>query len=173
MPYSDYNIVSTIEFVLRHREDIILCVRMKRLDDEGQGHTGGGTTGHSRISDPTALKAIRAVEPIAFINCPFGPVINGRRDTHYVPLPEKWLLVEQATRKFYFQRDVGDGKEKIYKEIYRRRYLIMGGEPWQDTCRDLQISRGWYYAICHDIRRFAGTYAHGLGLLSASYLRRL
>ena len=159
------DIDSLIEFVLRHAGDIRICVEQKREDDNGQGHTGGGTTGHMRVSDPTALKAIRAVEPIAYIHCPYGPVINNKRDERYIPKPEKWLLVEAATRKRYFD----DCMDRATKEIYRSRYLMGDySENWRLTCIRLvpRISRGTYYAIRHSILHFAHQYAYGIGLIT-------
>ena len=107
------DIDSLIEFILCHAEDIRVCVEQKREDDNGHGHTGGGTTGHMRVSDPTALKAIRAVEPIAYIHCPYGPAINNKRDERYIPKPEKWLLVEAATRKRFYD-DCTDGVRTLW-----------------------------------------------------------
>ena len=168
------DINALIEFVLRHAEDIRTCVAQKREENNGHGHTGGGSTGHMRISDPTALEAIRAVEPIEFIHCPYGTVINGRRETKYIRWPEKWVLVEQATKERYYLRHEGcrDERGKTIREVYFRRYLKGDcWEGWHQTCRETNISRGTYYAIKNDIMRFAGQYAHGMGLVLISDLR--
>lgn len=159
------DIDSLIEFILCHAEDIRVCVEQKREDDNGHGHTGGGTTGHMRVSDPTALKAIRAVEPIAYIYCPYGPAINNKRDERYIPKPEKWLLVEAATRKRFYD-DCADG---VTKHIYRSRYL-MGDymENWRQTCmRHVpRISKGTYYTARSSILFYAHQYAYNIGLIS-------
>jgi len=163
----DYD--SLIEFVLRNASTIKKCVEIKKVESvNGGGHTGGGTTGHSRISDPTALEAIRKVEPVLFIHCPFGAVLNGRRDERYIKYPEKWLRVEEITRNFYTrERDDEDLKSKMVKEIYTRRYLQGEyGEKWNITCTNLKISHGIYYSVVRDIIRFAGLYAAGLGIIS-------
>ena len=159
------DIDSLIEFILCHAEDIRICVKQKREDDNGQGHTGGGTTGHMRVSDPTALKAIRAVEPLAYIHCPYGPAINNKRDERYIPKPEKWLLVEAATRKRYYD-DCTDG---VTKHIYRSRYLKGDYmENWRQTCmRHIpRISKGTYYAVRSSILFYAQQYAYNIGLIS-------
>lgn len=155
-------IESTIEFVLRNAGRIKTCVEEKRLDS-GAGHdsNSGGGRG-SRISNPTAAQALQRVAPIAYIHCPFGPAINGRRDAKYIRLPEKWLQVEDATRCFYMTSD-----NKRVKTIYERRYLQGEyGETWEKTCRDLGITHNWYYVVVHDIIRFAEIYASGIGLIS-------
>ena len=154
-----------IEFVLRHADDIQKCVDIKKLEIQsgGGGHTGGEGSGHSRISDPTALSALRAVEPVPFIHCPFGPAINGRRDERFIRLPEKWLSVEKLTREFYTR----DAEKKFVREIYRRRYLQGEfGEKWEITCVKLDIRKAMYYAVVHDIVRFASLYAAGMGLIA-------
>jgi hypothetical protein len=158
---------SLIEFVLRNASTIKKCVEIKRLESvNGGGHTGGGTSGHSRISDPTALQAIRSVEPVSFIQCPYGAMINGKRDERYIKLPEKWLKVEELTRGYYAERESDDEKTLLVKEIYTRRYLNGEyGEKWDRTCADLKISHGIYYAVVRDVVRFAGLYAAGYGLI--------
>ena len=131
--------------------------------DNGAGHdnnTGGGRG--SKISDPTAAQALHRVAPIVFIHCPFGPMINGRRDEKYIKYPEKWLQVEESTRRFYTASD----NENIVK-LYKRRYLQGEyGERWEITCADLNITKTWYYVVVHDIIRFAELYACGVGLVS-------
>lgn len=153
---------STIEFVLRNAERIKQCCEEKRLDTGAarDNNTGGGRG--SRVSDPTAAQAIHRVAPIAYIHCPFGPTINGRRDAKYIRLPEKWLLVEQNVRNYYTKID-----HREAREIYRRRYLQGEyGELWEKTCKDLKITHNWYYVVVHDIIRFAEIYASGIGLIS-------
>ena len=156
---------STIEFVLRNAERIAECVEKAKEDREGQNrtddNTGGGKSGH--ISDPTAMQAIRLVEPVPYIHCPFGAAINGKRDAVYIRLPEKWLKVEKITREYYTR----ETEKKKVREVYARRYLQGEyGERWERTCVQLGISKGWYYAVVHDVVRFAGLYAAGMGLIS-------
>ena len=163
----DYDFL--IEFVLRNAPIIKKCIAVKKLEMEnGGGHTGGGASGHSRISDPTALQAIRSVEPVQFIHCPFGAAINGKRDTQYIKYPEKWLRVEEITRTFYTKdRDEDDLKGNMVREIYTRRYLQGEyGEKWNITCDKLKISHGIYYSVVRDVVRFAALYAAGLGIIS-------
>lgn len=153
---------STIEFVLRNAERIKKCVDEKRRDPGAarDENTGGGRG--SRVSDPTAARAIQRVAPIPYIHCPFGPYINGKQDAKYIRLPEKWLYVENAVRSFYIRID-----NEAAREIYKRRYLKGEyGEPWDITCSDLDITKGWYYVVVHDIIRFAEIYASGIGLIS-------
>lgn len=164
------DIDSLIEFVLRNSDRIKKCVEIKRIEKSGTGgHTEGGAPSKNKISDPTAMQAIMRVEPIFYIYCPYGAYINGRRDERYIRCPEKWLEVEEKTKRHY-TADRGTIEEKNrqkIKEIYKRRYL-MGeyGEKWDKTCGDLNISHGFYYAVVHDIVRFAGLYAAGIGLIN-------
>lgn len=167
IPLHDYD--SLIEFVLRNAPTIKKCVEIKKLEavSGGGGHTGGGSSGHSRVSDPTAMQAIRSVEPVLFIHCPFGAAINGKRDERYIKYPEKWLRVEEITRTFYTKDRDDDEKGNMVKDIYTRRYLQGEyGEKWSITCAKLNISHGIYYSVVRDIIRFAGLYAAGLGIIT-------
>ena len=154
-------IESTIEFVLRNADRIRRCVEEKRNDSWSEGNRNSGYQ-KNKISDPTASQAIQRAEPIAFIHCPFGPAINGKRDARYIRLPEKWLQVEDSTRRFYTASD----NDKVV-ELYKRRYLQGEyGELWSRTCKDLGITNAWYYVVVHDIIRFAELYAAGIGLIA-------
>ena len=151
-----------IEFVLRHAEQIQKCVDAKKLDS-GTGHDNNVGGSHSRISDPTSVQALHKLEPIGFIHCPYGPMINGTQDARYIELPEKWLTVERLTREFYTR----DAENKFVREIYCRRYLQGEyGEKWEITCVKLNIRKAMYYAAVHDIVRFASLYAAGMGLIA-------
>ena len=155
------DVQALIEFVLRNASSIKKCVEEKRLDSTVSHDNNVGGSRGSHISDPTAAQALQRVAPIESISCPFGPVINGRRDVKYIKYPEKWLHVEDSTRRFYTKSD----NEKVV-ELYNRRYLQGEyGEPWNITCADLDITKTWYYAVVHDIIRFAELYACGIGLV--------
>jgi len=162
----DENKDSLIEFVLRNAEPIAARVKEAQAEKSGRSSDGDNNTGGSRgshISDPTAAQALKLVEPVQFIYCPYGPVIKGRREERYIRLPEKWLKVEKATREFYTK----DSAAEKVREIYKRRYLQGEyGERWEITCAKLSIGHGWYYSVVHDIVRFAGLYASGLGLIA-------
>ena len=151
-----------IEFVLRNADRIQKCVDEKKVDPgvSRDNNVGGG---RSRISDPTAMQALHRVESVGFIHCPYGPAINGKRDTRYIRCPEKWLIIEKMTREFYTR----DAEKELVREVYQRRYLQGEyGERWEITCAKLKISRTWYYSLVHDVIRFAGLYAAGMGLIA-------
>ena len=151
-----------VEFVLRNAESIRKCVEEKRKDPWAGNREQNSGYQKNRISNPTEAQALQRIEPIAFIHCPFGPAINGRRDARYIRLPEKWLKVEDSTRRFYTSSD----NDKIV-ELYKRRYLQGEiGELWSKTCKDLNITQAWYYVVVHDIIRFAELSAAGIGLIS-------
>ena len=151
-----------VEFVLRNAGSISRCVEEKRTDPWSGGREQNSGYQKNRISNPTEAQALQRIEPIAYIHCPFGPAINGRRDAMYIRLPEKWLQVEDSTRRFYTSSD----NDRIV-ELYKRRYLQGEiGELWSKTCKDLNITQAWYYVVVHDIIRFAELYAAGIGLIS-------
>lgn len=151
-----------VEFVLRNADRIRKCVDDKRRDPWSARREQNSGYQKNRISNPTEAQALQRIEPIAFIHCPFGPAINGRRDARYIRLPEKWLQVEDSTRRFYTSSD----NEKIV-QLYTRRYLQGEyGELWSRTCKELGITQAWYYVVVHDIIRFAELYAAGIGLIS-------
>ena len=153
---------STIEFVLRNADRIRKCVEEKRKDSWSGSKEQNSGYQKNKISNPTEAQALQRIEPVAFIHCPFGPIVNGRRDARYIRLPEKWLMVEDSTRRFYMSSD----NEKIVG-LYEKRYLQGEyGELWSKTCKDLNITQAWYYAVVHDIIRFAELYAAGINLIS-------
>lgn len=160
--HTGINFDHVIEFVLRHPAEIAKQIDYKRQETTGGGHTGGGSSNHSYVSDPTALQAIRQVEPVHVIQVPYGATVAGKRESYTLHAPEKWLIVESATRQHYLH----SGNHTVV-EIYRRRYQIGGeyGEPWRVSCAQLAISRGYYYTVQRDIIRYAGLYAAGIGII--------
>lgn len=153
MSYAD----DTIEFVLMHVPTIESAVNEARLNDTGAGHTGGGGSGHSRVSDPTALKAIRSLLDIPAVDIPFGPLISGQRETRRIKRPEKWLKVAAAVSSYYLN------SERM-ADFYNDRYIILN--DWKTTCREQQVTRGAYYAMRADVLHHAELYAVQYGLLA-------
>ena len=76
-----------IENKLYMANDIRNAVNLARLDqDNRRGKTGGNRSGHSLVSDPTAVKAIRHVMPLRFVK-----VLDSHGNEVTVFHPEAWL----------------------------------------------------------------------------------
>ena len=102
-------IADTIEFCLTHEDEIRLALEELRDGANRGGVTGGNGTGHMRVSDPTAIQALRRVAEINWIDVPYGPyygqapIYNEKtgayepdrrwQNTYRLRYPEKWLRV--------------------------------------------------------------------------------
>ncbi|WP_270420877.1 hypothetical protein [Acidaminococcus massiliensis] len=123
----------------------------------GGGHTGGLGSGHCRVSDPTAIKAIRLLSPVAAVDVPFGPFIAGAREMVHLRHPEKWLAVVSAVEQRFL---TGTGKAAdFYKSRYQDRDL------WKRTCTDMHITHGIYYAMRKEVIYYAALFAVKMGLV--------
>ena len=163
----------TIEFVLWHEKDILLALEDLRSGKRG-GTTGGNGTGHMKVSDPTAIQAIRNVITTNFLIVPYGkmygkaPVYNEKtgtygcdtrwQETYHLRNPLKWLQVGKALK----QRYLSDTNE--LHDFFERRYIKR--EYWKKTCKELNISRGMYYAMKAEVIRAGEVYAAGMGATS-------
>ena len=152
MPCNGNNI---IEFVFMYADEIKTAVHEKRNDPKGT-QSGGNGSGHSRISDPTAMQALRAVDGVASVVVFFGPRIGTSQESLVLRNPEKWLQVVANTKKLF------QGKPQL--ELIHRRFER--GEHWKNICNDMHISKGAYYAMSADITHAAELFAVGLGCMS-------
>lgn len=143
-----------VEFCFFH-EDAIRQAIFEKRNDGCIPKTGGNGTGHSKISDPTAQKALQRVEALGTVVVEYGVSINGRRSTMTLRNPEKWLRVIDYTKKYYSGRLQG--------ELYRLKYRESVGRS--EVCRRLGISISYYKTMLSDIIRFGEGAAAGLGLL--------
>lgn len=148
----------TIEFCLSHKGQIQAAIMEARMGAGGRGHTGGVGSGHCRVSDPTALQAIRALSPVESIDVPFGPYIAGVRERVHLRHPEKWLAVVSAVE----QRFLAGNGLTLDARFYKSRYL--DGDLWRRTCDKLRITHGTYYAYRQDVLNHAALYAVKYGL---------
>lgn len=144
-----------INFIFLHTKDIEAAILAARLDDGG-GITGGNGSGHSRVSDPTAIQGIKAATPIKSINIPYGAAVCGVRQTKKIKHPEKWVQIFHETEEHYKDRRQG--------EFFRRRYR--NNESQEDIRKAMQISKGVYIAMKRDIIYFAELLAVGYGMLT-------
>jgi len=143
-----------IEFCFSNYGSIKNAIEEKRLDPGGATITGGNGTGHSRISDPTAIKALRNVSELSCVTVFYGASIQGERDFIRIRRPETWLKVIDDTKKAFL------GKPQL--GIALRKYEQH--EDWQQTCKELRISRGKYYAMLNDVLHQAELFAVAYGV---------
>ena len=143
-----------IEFCFYNEQRIKQAVFEKRMDGCAP-KTGGGNSGHCRISDTTANKAINNVMPIGVVLVECGIAINGKRDSFALRNPEQWLKVVQWTRDQYADTQRG--------EIIKARYV--DNERRYITAQRLGISPQLYSVMLTDILTFAEGLAIGMGIL--------
>lgn len=135
-----------IRFALTYPAEIKQAMINYIHDPNSEGSSGG----HSGISDPTCIEAIRRVE-ITGVRVYYG---NGK--SRYVKEPKKWLMVEEATKKWY----AGTIQEEMMK-----RYFKDEPDQRKDICEALGIGTSYYSAMLKDIYVFASGYAAGLGII--------
>ena len=100
------------------------------------GKTGGGSSTHAFISDPTATIAMKHYQPLAKV------IINAERlDEEVIAQPEKWLTVVEQTLFFFSS----DEEEELVGEVLRRRFFE--NEPMRKTQLDLEIGVEKYYRL--------------------------
>ena len=99
------------------------------------GKTGGGSSTHAFISDPTATIAMKHYPPLAKV------IINAERlDEEVIAQPEKWLAVVEQTLFFF-----SDDEDELVSEVLRRRFFE--NEPMRRTQTELAISEDKYYRL--------------------------
>jgi len=145
-----------IKFIFTYENKIRYAVFEKRFDGNAPNKTGGNGSGHSRISDPTAQKAITNAMPVNAVLIEYGESINGRREMQRINYPEKWLRVIDETYKFYDKKKQG---EVLYSKFKRNESRL-------ETCRRMGIKKSWYSVLLNDCIKHAERLAEGAGLLN-------
>lgn len=125
--------VRRVEWHIKHEREIRDAVTEAKTSSGG--HTGGAPSGHTYISDPTAIQAIRAADELRVVDIEGG----GR-----VEWPERWLTVIDAIKRWC-------GTDTIRAEIFKRRFR---GESYVVTCDDLHIGQSTHSAIMAEIRGY-------------------
>lgn len=143
------------EFVLAHEQDIRRAVVEKRA--KANSRTGGGSSSHCYISDPTAAEAIRNVTEVIQISVEYGPRGLYGREKKKIKYPERWLKVIAWTKEYYN----GQGREEQAK-IYAARFTHK--QDRETICQDMNMKHGRYHAAVNDILAFATGVAIGLGI---------
>ena len=160
-------IADTIEFCLWYESDIKLALLDAKYSARRGGVTGGNGSGHMRVSDPTAVQALRAVQKINVLDVPYGTAIglNKRwQNSRRLYNPARWLLVVSFLKKRYLSED------NPLRDFFEQRYIKK--EEWQKTCKDLKIKRSRYFVMRADVIRAGEIYAAGCGAASMESILR-
>ena len=126
--------VRAFEFMMRNEKKIREAVEEARCSKKGR--SGGATSGHCFIPDPTAGEAIRRAEELRRVEIEGGGTVEW---------PERWIRVIDAVKAWC-------EPSFLRREILRRRY---GGESYIATCREVHISERRYHEIIFAIRSYA------------------
>lgn len=143
-----------IEFVFYHENDIKKAVFEQR-EDGCLPKTGGGGSGHCRVSDTTAQAAIRRVMDVPAVSIEYGAATFGRRNSVTLRHPEKWLKVVQFTRDYFNGTASGALFKMRYKDCRTR----------QEICAELKISKQRFFVMLMNVCKFAEGVAVGYGLI--------
>lgn len=144
-----------IEFVFYHEKEIKQAV-FERREDGCLPKTGGGGSGHCRVSDPTAQNAIRKALEVPAVIIEYGAKTCGRRNSITLRHPEKWLKLAAEVRNYFNGTNSG--------LLLKMRY--MDNLTRQEICKELNISTNYYNAMRCNVIKFAEGYALGIGLLN-------
>jgi len=147
-----------IEFVFYHEQDIKRAVFEKR-EDGCLPKTGGGGSGHCRVSDPTAQNAIRKALEVPAVIIEHGPKTCGRRNSITLRHPEKWLQTVSGVKQILNGRPAGTLLKLRYKDNLTAR----------EICEAMHVNKVRYYALKAYILLAAEAYAAGLGLLNTKH----
>lgn len=127
--------VDKIEDMFRREQELSDAILESKIGTHG--HTGGTPTGHTYISDPTAISAIRRAVELDTVTL---------KDGTRIFKPEKWLEVIHAVKEWC-------AKDTLKEEVYKRRYLKR--ESYVATCSDIHVVQQTYSLLLWDIRNFA------------------
>ena len=147
-----------IEFVLYHEKDIKRAVFEKR-EDGCLPKTGGGGSGHCRVSDITAQKAIQNVLDVSAVVIECGASVAGKRNTLTLRHPEKWLKAVSGVRQILTGRAAGALLKLRYADNLTQR----------EVCEAMHINKARYFTLKADVLLAAEAYATGLGLLNTRH----
>lgn len=115
------------------------------------GKTGGGSSTHAFISDPTANNGIRRATKLSVV------IIDADKVTEdTVKNPEDWILVvEKTLEHFSYEEDI----VKVLKQrFFENRSMVY-------TCADIMITKDRYYRSRDLGIRYARDCAIQLGLI--------
>lgn len=142
------SLISYIEKRFYQYEKIKKAVWEAR-NDSGINKTGGNSSGHAFVSDPTANVAIKTATPLKSI-----VIETGKYTTEVIKNPEKWIAIIEATYDHY--------SGGIVIDLLKYRY---SNEPYQQTCIKLHISSSTYYQMITEAQQYAIACACQAGLV--------
>lgn len=141
------------DFILKHQSNIEQAVVEKREDLCVQ-KTGGTSSGHAFVSDPTCQKAIRNIMPVGAVVVYYGPKVGDQREYRVLKHPEKWIAIANHTWKHYRGTTAGKVMELRYRQGQTRMHLV---------AKELNISFQRCYILLDLVHRYMIDNAKGLG----------
>lgn len=147
---------SLIDFVLKYRQELKQAIDEEKENKDTQ-KVGGNGNGHCRISDPTAQKAIRHLDPIGTVKVFYGPSVNGVREFRLVPDSERWLSIANATWKYF--------SHSRYYKFMQLRYIE--DMDIKEIRSEMKIGRRRFFYMQASVRGYAYRSAKGMHLNSA------
>ena len=129
--------IRLIESMFYNEQSIKKAVYEAHMQQTAKGHTGGGN-GHTYISDPTALEAIKNISPIKYVY-----ITDSKGHEVQIQQPEKWIKVINAT-----YRQGSDTQREALKMRYR-------GIQRDIICGKLSITRATYHYLINLSHQFA------------------
>ena len=133
-----------VETMLRNQTAIERAVDEARAEQRG-GHSGGGSSGHAFVSDPTAQQAVTASIPLRSVTLDNGYVVRE---------PEKWLGIIHYLYEHFPAADAST-----------MRYFYDGHSAVETSMRR-EISERSVYNICDDFKAMGVELACQYGLVS-------
>ena len=120
-----------IELMFRRQKQIEQAVYEAKNDSHG--HTGGGSSGHAFVSDPTAAAAMHMVDEIRTVTLDDGFVVKW---------PERWLSVIHTT----YSRCAGSAEALKFR---------CSGRGYVEACNELHVGKSTYFSMLNDADNFA------------------
>ena len=133
-----------VETMLRNQTAIERAVDEARAEQRG-GHSGGGSSGHAFVSDPTAQQAVTASIPLRSVTLDNGYVVRE---------PEKWLGIIHYLYEHFPAADAS-----------AMRYFYDGHSAVETSMRR-EISERSVYNIRDDFKAMGVELACQYGLVS-------
>ena len=132
-PQKGFALVEKMFYYYHRIKKAVEITRAEQGYYQGGGRTGGGSSNHAFVSDPTATIAMKHYQPLGKV------IINADRINEEVIVhPEKWLtIVEQTFMHF--------DDEELVSEILHRRFFE--NEPMATSCIELGLTYGKYYKL--------------------------
>lgn len=143
-----------VDFCLGHRDNIERAINDK-LEDSDTPKTGGGSSQHAFVSDPTCQKAIKRVMPVGPVYVEYGPKVCGKCGVKLLKNPELWLRAVDLTWKVFN----GTQSHKVMVARYHQ------GKEYKEIAKDMRISYQRVYIIMSSVHKYCYDVAKANGAL--------